>query len=290
MASPSIETSALSGCKIMLVGDSGTGKTTSLLTLLEAGLEVFVIATEPGYSVLYDKPNSKLHVMYSKPSYGDMSTLLQSAKNTASMTYDGLSKQQDPTRSANNRFVPLLQGLMQFKDDRSGELFGNAGTWGTDRALVIDSFSGLCEAVMSMVVGMRPVVALPEYQVAQKQAYALIQQICYDFRCHFVLISHAERETDEVNGGSKIMAQGIGKKLAPQLPKIFDDVVLTVRNGTEFSWDTANSQAQLKTRNLAISAKLPPSFQPIIESWKRRGGKFEASVATPSNVSVLQPR
>lgn len=290
MASPSTETSALSGAKIMLVGDSGTGKTTSLLTLLEAGLEVFVIATEPGYSVLYDKPNPKLHVMYVKPSYGNMHTLLQSAKNTASMTYEGLSKQQDSSRSANNRFVPLLQGLMQFKDDRSGELFGNAGTWGTDRALVIDSFSGLCEAVMSMVVGMRPVVALPEYQVAQKQAYALIQQICYDFRCHFVLISHAERETDEVNGGSKIMAQGIGKKLAPQLPKIFDDVVLTVRNGTEFSWDTANSQAQLKTRNLAISAKLPPSFQPIIESWKRRGGKFEASVATPSNVSVLQPR
>jgi predicted ATPase len=40
----------------MLLGASGSGKTYSIRTLLDAGLEVFVLFTEPGMEVLADCP------------------------------------------------------------------------------------------------------------------------------------------------------------------------------------------------------------------------------------------
>ena len=51
------------GFKVLLLGETGSGKTYSLRTLLDAGLEVFVIATEPGLlEVLGDlKKNPKFH-------------------------------------------------------------------------------------------------------------------------------------------------------------------------------------------------------------------------------------
>ena len=90
---------------------------------------------------------------------------------------------------------------------------------------------------------------------------------------HFVLIAHVERETDMVLGGTKLMASTLGRALAPKIPPMFSDVILTTRQGDKWNWDTANVTADLKTRNLAIRGDLPPSFGPIIEKWKARGGK-----------------
>ena len=60
--------------------------------------------------------------------------------------------------------------------------------------------------------------------------------------------------------------------MAPVLSRYFTDVVLAKRQGDKFIWDSADSQADLKVRNAPIKSDLPPSFVPLIESWKRRGG------------------
>jgi hypothetical protein len=90
-----------------------------------------------------------------------------------------------------------------------------------------------------------------------------------------MLLAHAERETDEVSGGSKIMAATLGKKLAPRLPRFFSDVVLADRQGAKFTWSTAAIGADLKARNLPIADGLPPDFGPIITNWKKQGGIIE---------------
>ncbi len=64
----------------------------------------------------------------------------------------------------------------------------------------------------------------------------------------------------------------LGKKLAPKLPAMFSDVVMTVKTGATFTWDTSNALADLKTRNLPIAAGLKPDFAQIIDKWKSRGG------------------
>ena len=53
---------------------------------------------------------------------------------------------------------------------------------------------------------------------------------------------------------------------------MFSDVILSVRQGDKWTWDTANVQADLKTRNLPIKADNPPTFAGIVAKWKARGG------------------
>ena len=73
------------------------------------------------------------------------------------------------------------------------------------------------------------------------------------------------------------MASALGRALAPKLPAMFSDVVLAKRIGRDFWWDTEDPAADLKTRNLPISGKIPPSFAAIIDKWKSRGGAIDSS-------------
>jgi hypothetical protein len=75
------------------------------------------------------------------------------------------------------------------------------------------------------------------------------------------------------------MASTIGKALAPTLPRYFTDNILTKRTGIKFEWDTADSQAVLKARNVAIGATLQPSFVQLIQAWQKRGGIIETPAA-----------
>ncbi len=86
------------------------------------------------------------------------------------------------------------------------------------------------------------------------------------------MIAHVERETDAILGGVKLMVSTLGKALAPKLPPMFSDVILTVREGTSFTWDTGSAMADVKSRNLPIQSKLPPTFQAILDKWRSRGG------------------
>jgi hypothetical protein len=88
-----------------------------------------------------------------------------------------------------------------------------------------------------------------------------------------VLLSHVEREVDEVLGGVKLMVSTLGKKLPPKLAPMFSDAILTVRNVDKWYWDTASALADVKTRNLPISNKNNPDFRTILDKWEKRGGR-----------------
>ena len=164
----------------------------------------------------------------------------------------------------------MLSSLNNFVDDRTGQSYGDVSTWGTDRVLVIDGLSGMATAYMDNVVGGRPAIGLQDWLVAQRELTKVLRMICDWCRCHFVLIGHVERETDPVSGATKIMVSSLGKSLSPKIPAIFSDVILTVREGSKWYWDTSSSLADLKTRNLPIATNIKPDFRPILEKWKSR--------------------
>ena len=278
--------SPLPGIKVLLIGDSGSGKTYSIRTLLNAGITPMCIFTENSFDVLGDTPKEKLHWMYIPPSHDDVSSLMEVAKRISVMNADQLQKTHDMTRASTNQYMPFLQALMTYKCDRTGQSFGNVSTWGTDKCLVIDSLSGLTIAATKLAVGEKYAMTQPEFQIAMKTIENLINQICTGFKCHSVVTAHAEREVDEVNGGVKIYASTLGRKLAPLLPRYFTDVILAKRLGTKFVWDTADTQADLKSRNASISADLPPSFAPLIAQWKSRGGLI-SGVVTGEHPALL---
>lgn len=269
----------LAGTNVLLMGPAGTGKTHSIGTLVETGIEVFYLALESGIESLlgYWKDRGKeipsnLHWHIQEAPSASFLELIDSAKKINTLTFDSLCKMQDPNRSKHNQFISLLEALNNFPDDRTGEKFGPVNSWKSDRALCIDGLTGLGVATMSLVIGGKPVKNQAEWGIAQDQVYKIIVMLCDHCPMHFVLISHVVRETDQVLGGVKITVSTLGKALAPTIPPKFSDVILTTREGNNWFWDTASSMADVKTRNLPIQAKNQPSFVPIIAKWKARGG------------------
>jgi hypothetical protein len=259
----------------MLLGASGSGKTFSLKTLIAKGITPFCIFTEPGFEVLGDIPADKLHWHYVKPASQDWASMIGMAHNVNILSYEALTKVEDSQRRQYNQFEDLLTALNNFRCDRTGESYGDCCTWGTDRAIIVDGLTGVGIMAMALKTGGRVTRSQPDWGVAMQLVENLTSKLCTDTRCHFVLIAHTERETDEVMGGSKIMAATLGKKLAPKLPRFFSDVVLADKAGTKFTWSTAAVGAELKARNLPVAEGLTPDFGPIIENWKKQGGIIE---------------
>jgi len=279
--------SLLPGVNVLVEGPTGTGKTYSLGTIADAGVEVFALFTESGLETLLGywtdngkevPPNVHWHVL-PRPQ-GNFTTLAQAAQSINTMAQEALHKMQDPNRSKHNQFVGLLTALADFPDDRTGKRFGAVDSWGPDRCLVIDSLTGINPIALSLVVGGKPVKSQADWGIAQDQIEKLIRQLTDGCKCHFILTAHVEREVDQVFGGVKITVATLGRALAPKIPPMFSDVVLTSREGTKFLWSTANPAADLKARNLPIADGIPSNFKQIFDKWLSRGGKYTATTKT----------
>jgi hypothetical protein len=258
------------GPKVLLIGGTGTGKTHSIRTLVDAGLEVFVLFTEPGMEGLADLPPEKLHWHYiptASPSWADME---DSAFKINTMSMKALAGMEDINKRKYAGFLDVYRCLANFKCDRTGLEYGAVDSFGANRALVIDSLSGINTLGMNLVVGSKPTKAMSDWMMAMDNVERFITKLTTDVFCPVVVTAHAERETDEVTGGTTIMASTLGRKLAPKIPRFFSDVINSKREGKNFSWSTATYGMDLKTRNLEIADNILPSYVPIIQKWKAK--------------------
>lgn len=278
MTNPAVASVAtIAAPSVLLIGSPGSGKTYSISTLLEAGLSVFAIITEPnGLETLLDVvekkrlPLEKLHWKVIPPARAGFGGMLDATKKISIMDFKQLADQKPSGQRSTSQFVTLLETMQNFVDDRTGQKFGPVESFGTDSAVVVDSLSGLNLMAMDMVIGDKVTAHQGEWGVAMKMLDRFILTCTSNLRCLFVLTAHLEREIDEVAGGSRIMAATLGKKLAPQLPRFFSDVVMAYREGDNYHWSTNALNVDLKHRSLPLSSKLQPSFAPIVEAAKRR--------------------
>lgn len=276
-------TYTLAGPKILLEGPSGTGKTYAIGTLVDWAakhqMEVFVLFTENGLETLlgYWKDRGQevpaclhWHVVRT-PALG-LDALIDGAKKVGMLSYESLTKAIDGNRATNNPWEKFLMTLADFPDDRTGQKFGNVGTWGANRILVNDSMSESANACFRMVVGNKPVGAPNEFQVAQNNFLNWLRFMTQSLQCTFVITAHVQRQINEVTGTTQLMTKVIGKAIGDEVPQLFSDVIYTVREGATWTWDTAAANVDVKTRNLPIAAKQPPNFASIMDKWLARAG------------------
>ena len=275
---------ALPGSKILLMGESGTGKTHSIRTLISAGVRPHVLFTEPGMETLYDLPDDAWSYSYMPPAVEGWDHILSMAQKVNVLGFDSLSKFQDPNKKKYTAFLDVINQCNNFKDQHGNSL-GDVATWGPDKAFVIDSLSGLSDMVMQLATGGKVTRAMQDWMVAQNTLEMFVNQLVSSLSCWFILIAHTERETDELTGGTSVMVSTLGRKLAPKLPRYFSDVIQSVREGDKFYWDTAGYSVAVKARNLPIGSKLQPTFVQIVNNWTKRGGRLEPSSAPKQNVS-----
>ena len=280
------EPSLLSGVNVLIEGPTGTGKTYSIGTLVDSGLEVFYFGLENGLETLIGyyvdrglPVPANLHwhsLQIAHP--GGFAAMADAAQMIGQMNYESLTKMQDFTRAQNNQFEKVLRVMNNFTDQRTGTSFGAVDSWGPEKAIVIDGLTGLGAFSLAMVVGKKPVKSQPDWGIAQDAVEKFVRYLCDGCRCHFILIAHIERELDMVMGGIKITVSTLGKALPPKIPPMFSDVILCTRQGTKWTWDTSNNLCDLKTRSLPVAADMPQDFRKIVEKWKSRGGRFSPTV------------
>ena len=273
---------SIPGTTTMLVGPTGSGKTHCIRTLIDAGVTPFVLFTEPGMRTLADLSCDQYHYKYVPPAAPTWDDLADNARKINTMSFKALTQLGDINKSKYGQFLEVITSMNDFTCDRCGEHFGDVAAWNTDRAIVIDSLSGLNIMAMELVVGAKPVKALADWGVAIDNLERFINMMTMNTTCHFIMTSHLEREHDEITGAVHLMASTLGRKLAPKLPRFFDDVVLCINKEGSFSWATISSNVDLKWRNLSASKELQPSFKPLIDSWKSAGGSIETTILEQS--------
>lgn len=293
----------------IVMGPTGTGKTDSIITLLQAGLEVFVIITEPdGIVSLIDSamrrkvPIDKLHWAYCPPAIMGVSAIMEMATTINSMGFqqvqdikNGIAKPE--TREAG---MKILRLIANFHCERTGEDFGPIAKWGPNRALVMDGLSGLSDISWMLTLGVKPTAHQGEWNIMQNFIKQVLNQISADRDFFFAMTAHIERETDELSGASKAMVSTLGRKLAPVIPRYFSEVILSKKTVTppdkvRFHWSTLDAQADTKNRTLPLSNDLEPSFAPIVEAYHRRATFLKTATTPPpsdvaaTNVTTLPP-
>jgi len=265
----------------LILGASGSGKSSSLVTAIPAGLELFVVCTEPGgpESLLdwcrqIKADVNKLHWTSVLPATQGWTGLESMARQISAMDFESLSKiksgiGKDATRPAATK---LLGAFANFHCERTNKDFGDVTTWGPNRMLALDSLSGLSVISWALTVGHKPTAHMGEWNIAMNFIRDLLMKLTTDRSCYFTLTAHIEKETNEITGVQQIMASTLGRKLAPTIPRFFSEVVYAQRTMAEprFRWSTIDSQVELKNRGLPLSDKLPQDFRLIVDAYNAR--------------------
>lgn len=283
------------GAKVLLLGDSGSGKTFSTGTLADCGLaKVCFLWMEPGafHSVAqyFSKANRPIpdnfHWMTAPLATQSWDDMIGMSKIVNTMSQKGIANYTDPKRNKHDAFIRVLTCLKSFRCERTGKDLGEVDSWGTDTVLVFESLSALSNSAMALLIGSRPLADMGEWQMAMNQIEYFVNKFT-DLQCHAVMTSHLDREADEQLGGTKLMPGTLGKKLAPKIPRYFDEVIHSKREGSKFSWSTDTTDMTVKTRLLPIENGQPASFAPLLASWRRLAGLGQPT--TQPGAAVVVP-
>ena len=199
--------------KMLLIGDSGTGKTGALASLA------------PHYRLIVLDYDGEFNSSFLINRLRALSP--SSLKNIYFETL------RDKLRAAGPKIVPDgiptafdrgLKLLTHWKTE--SEDLGPSSSWKTDTIVVIDSFAFMCKAAFRWAQHMN---TNPDerstYFLAQQRAEQAIHLLCSpSLACHVIVTSHITY-LEMQNGLNKGFPSAIGKALSPELPKYFNTML-----------------------------------------------------------------
>lgn len=202
--------------KLLYLGDSGTGKTGSLVSLVAAGYKLHVLDYDNGLDVLKefakrDCPDKLQNVDYitlrDQYKAGPTGPMVAGVPKALVNTIKYLNKWDDET-------VP--------------------SEWGDNHILVVDSLTGLGKAAFEWAKGMNPGAKEPRqwYHTAQQAVDNVLSLLTSEgFRANVVIIAHVQFIENKIDGTIRGYANTIGKALGPMVPTYFNTMVLARSSG-----------------------------------------------------------
>jgi hypothetical protein len=287
-------TSPLHPPSTLLIGPAGTGKTSSLVTLLRAGIKVRMLATEgsaPNRVLTrcaeLNIPNDGFDWKIVSPGIPSWGALIESAKVVNTMSLKDIADMKGGiAKSDGTQWITMLNAIANFTSDRTGVSYGDATEWNDDTAFVFDGLTGINTMSRNLTVGLKPNPAPGEWGVMQGNILTLLNKLASDCKCFFICIAHVERENNEISGVSNITVSTLGSKLAPKLPPLFTSTIFTKRIADKFFWSTMENGVDTKNGDLPLSDSLQPDFSLIVETY-RKGVK---AASAPATAQAVQPQ
>lgn len=205
--------------KMLLLGDSGAGKTGSLASLAQAGYNLRILDLDNGLDVLANLL-SDLKSPYGKDAINRV--------NYITVT--------DPMKNIAGKLIPVKasvwqrsMGYLQKWDD--GEVnYGPITSWTPQEILVIDSLSFLANSALNLVLAMNGRLGQQAHQSDWFQAQNLIKsflEMLYDesVKCSVIVCAHVAYQ--EVEGSTtRGLPNTLGKALNPIIGRYFNNTLL----------------------------------------------------------------
>ena len=204
--------------KMLLIGDSCSGKTSSLLSLAEAGYNLRIVDFDNGLDIV--------------------SSLLKMSKNPEEIAkrIQYVTCTDDMKTTKGGEIIPkgqpkayskALSMLNHWKEEDGTDL-GNVSDWGTNDVLVIDSLTFLSNAVMRWHLFGVGRIGSPwqsDWLQAQRRVIQMLELLFSEsLRCNVVMTAHI-RYVDMSDGEMQGYPESVGKALPPQIPRYFNTVV-----------------------------------------------------------------
>jgi hypothetical protein len=218
---PSLEDLEIQPIKILLIGNSGAGKTGSLASLAIAGYRLFLCDFDNGIDVLLDEkilPKEFRKNIFVKSFYDRHAV----QGGVASIRPKGVDD--------------FIASISNWKEGE--ESLGNIYSWTTKDILIIDSLTFLGNACMNKALqlsghlGQRPTI--PDWGAAIDQQESIIE-LLYNpaVKCNVIITSHLRPLAAPEEGSiQRLYPSALGRLLPTKISRYFNNVVLVRRVGS----------------------------------------------------------
>lgn len=251
--------------KLLLMGDSGTGKTGSLVSLVKAGYKLRILDFDNGLDVL-----KKLVAKFCPDKAGNVE--YRTLDDKINMGPAG------PTVTP-FAFAECLRMLNRWEYVHNGQKvdLGVPATWGKDCILVIDSLTFLADAAYNWALAMNPKTNKGKdwdgrmiYFFAQDAIEkSILVNIKSDaFKTNVIVIAHV-KYMERPDGTTKGYPTAVGSALSPQIPPYFNSTIqMQTKAGGARTILTAPS-AMIDLKNPAFLTSEMPIDSGLAEFFKQ---------------------
>lgn len=215
------EHQSASSTKLLLCGDSGNGKTGSLVSLVKDGYKMFILDFDNGLDFFKNKVAKECPEKIGNVHY---KTLVDEY---------GFGGQGAFVKKA-EAFTKGMNAIGKWKEDDGTDL-GSVSTWGADTILVVDSLSLMSRAAMHQTLALNNrLLTGPEqrdWMGAQNNVEnALASLFSESVKCNVIVTAHVVG-IEDANGVAQGYPQTLGKSLSPRIPRYFNTMLMVKTSG-----------------------------------------------------------
>lgn len=207
--------------KMLLIGASGAGKTSSIASLVMDGYKVFFLDFDNGMDVL-------VRVLAEKAPDKIAGVQYKTLADDVEFRGSGLV-----VKSA-RAFQEGMKSLSKWTDDDGTDL-GSIWTWGPDVVLVIDNLTRVGRFAMNQTLSLNNRLMTGPQQSdwgkAQDEVENLLAMLyAPSVKCNVIVLSHIIGIEDD-SGVSRSQPMTLGKALSPKVPTYFNTMLLAKTSG-----------------------------------------------------------